>query len=745
MEGRLLKKIVKEYEPLLVNCCDTEEKIHVLNKLSEELERRKPLHSLALSEEAFEMAMHDGNEKAVVKSLLHIGRSLWLTGELEKALEKLIDGLTRVRRINELEYEVEFLNALGNVNVYLKIYDRALEYYGQALNLATAIKYDKLIAGLLNNIGEIHYRLHDYLISLKYYEDSLSKFERQKETASITVPLINLGAVYLALENYDEAEKYLRRSLQISEEKKDGLREVGCLHFLGRLAYKRGNLKEAIDFFEKCLRVNREVGDVFLEVELYIDYYYVERDSQELEKGISYLYKSLELAERIKEKDYLIQISSLLASSYEILGDVDKTILYFKKYHDQTKEVTSLEQESKLRGIAIQLKAEESQRKNKAFEILTEQLERKTQELSRSYSQMKIISEIGQSITSTLNVKKVFRRIYESINSLMDATVLGIGIYDKQKDVIEYKLYIEEGETAPVFDIPLSSKSSWAVWCFKNKQEIMINDTEEEYSNYIEAMTNTYGALRPSIIFCPLILEEEIIGVVTVQSKEKHAYDQHALESIRALVSYIVIALNNAETSEKLAEEIAIRKQSQVELVELNNKLVKISELDGLTEIPNRRRFDQLFNEEWERAKRDQLPLSVILVDVDQFKEYNDHYGHQEGDQVLCDVAKALQNVPKRGTDFVARYGGDEFVAVLPNTDEQGAIMVAEKMISNIVALKINHQYSKVTNHITLTIGAATITPKLEMDREGLIRMADKALYRAKDKGRNRVEFYHEQ
>ncbi|QOY37890.1 hypothetical protein AWH56_010155 [Anaerobacillus isosaccharinicus] len=157
-----MKKIVKEYEPLLVNCCDTEEKIQVLNNLSEELERRKPLHSLALSEEAFEMATHDGNEKAVVKSLLHIGRSLWLTGELEKALEKLIDGLTRVRRINELEYEVEFLNALGNVNVYLKIYDRALEYYGQALNLATAIKYDKLIAGLLNNIGEIHYRLHDY-------------------------------------------------------------------------------------------------------------------------------------------------------------------------------------------------------------------------------------------------------------------------------------------------------------------------------------------------------------------------------------------------------------------------------------------------------------------------------------------------------------------------------------------------------------------------------------------------------
>ncbi|WP_129078506.1 GGDEF domain-containing protein [Anaerobacillus alkaliphilus] len=738
-----MDEIVKEYEPLLIDCGETEEKIQLLNKLSEELERRKPLHSLALSEKALELSIEDGYEKGTVKSLLHIGRSLWLTGELEKALERLLDGLTRVRKLNdELEYEVEFLNALGNVNLYTKIYDRALEYYGQALNLATAIKYDKLIAGLLNNIGEIHYQLHDYTISLKYYEDSLKKFEEQGDRVAQTVPLINLGAANLSIENYAEAEKYFRRCLQISIEEKDGLRESGVLHQLGRLAYKRGNLQEAEDFYEQCVQLNREVGDAFLDVELYIDYYYLARDLNDVERGITYLNQSLEFAEKIKAKAFISNICSLLAECYEDVGDINKTIFYYKKFHNQTKEVTRLEQESKLRGVAVQLKAEESQRKNKAFEILTKELEQKTQELSRSYSQMKIISEIGQSITSTLDVKKVFRRIYESINSLMDATVLGIGIYNKQKEAIEYKLYIEEGENAPVFDIPIRSKSSWAVWCFKNKQEIMINDVEREYSKYLEGMASTFGKIRSSIIFCPLILEEEIIGVVTVQSKEKNAYDQHALDSIRALVSYIVIALNNAEKSQKLAEEITIRKQSQVELVELNNKLIKISELDGLTEIANRRRFDQLYIEEWERARRDQLPLSVILIDVDQFKEYNDHYGHQEGDQVLCSVAKTLKSVPKRPTDFVARYGGDEFVAVIPNTDIEGAIKVAENMIKNIVSLQISHEYSKVANYITLTVGASTITPQLGMDREELLRMADKALYRAKENGRNRVEHF---
>lgn len=735
-----MNQILKEYEPLLVNCCETEEKIRILNELSEDLERKKPHHSLVLSEKAFELALIDENEKGVVKSLLHIGRSLWLTGELEKALEKLIDGLTRVRNINEHEYEVEFLNALGNVNLYLKIYDRALEYYGQALNLAIAVKYDKLIAGILNNIGEIHYRLHDYTASLKYYEESLNKFEEQNDLMGKTVPLINLGAVYLALEDYEKAEYYLHKSLKISEEENNRMIKCGCLHLLGRLACKRGAKETALEFYDQCLQTNREVGDVFLETEVYIDCYHIAKDSGKVEKAITYLHKSLELAEKIKAKDFICQIASFLASDYEKLGEVKKALFYYRKFHDYKKEVSDFEQQSKLRGIAIQLKAEETQRQNKAFEILTEQLEQKTKQLSKSYSQMKIISEIGQSITATLNVKKVFRRIYESINSLMDATVLGIGIYNKEKDSIEYKLYIEEGKNAPVFDIPLNSKSSWAVWCFKNKQEIMINDSEKEYLEYLEGLQSTFGIIRPSLIFCPLMLKGEIIGVVTVQSKERNAYDQHALDSIRALVSYIVIAINNAEKSEKLAEEVAIRKQSQIELVELNNKLVNLSELDGLTEIPNRRRFDHLFYEEWKRGLRCQDPLSVILIDVDQFKEYNDHYGHQEGDRVLCEIAKALQDVPKRSADFVARYGGDEFVSVLPNTDELGVTKVAEKMISNIQALQIKHEYSKVADHITLTIGTATVTPGLQMDPEGLLRMADKALYRAKEKGRNRVE-----
>lgn len=281
-----------------------------------------------------------------------------------------------------------------------------------------------------------------------------------------------------------------------------------------------------------------------------------------------------------------------------------------------------------------------------------------------------------------------------------------------------------------------------AVWCFKNREELIINDLESEYPKYLEKIHSTFGSLKPSVIFCPLILENEVIGVVTVQSKNKNAYDQHSLDSIRALVSYIAIAINNAEKSQKLAKEIVIRKKSEIELEQMNKKLQKLSELDGLTCIPNRRMFDSVLEQEWEKAINCAQPLSLLLIDVDQFKEYNDHYGHQEGDRVLVEVAHTLLNTPKRKSDFIGRYGGDEFAAILPNTDCTGAMKVAQKMVNKIEALKIEHQYSFAAEYVTLTIGVATVVPEIGMKRDTAIRMADDALYKAKEKGRNQAAHY---
>lgn len=170
-----------------------------------------------------------------------------------------------------------------------------------------------------------------------------------------------------------------------------------------------------------------------------------------------------------------------------------------------------------------------------------------------------------------------------------------------------------------------------------------------------------------------------------------------------------------------------------------NQQLQRLVYLDDLTQIANRRRFDEYLSLEWQRLARETAPLSLILCDVDYFKRYNDTYGHQAGDACLQHVAQAISRVIKRPTDLVARYGGEEFAVILPNTTASGAVHVASAIHEEVQRLLIPHVTSSVSKFITLSVGVSSTVPQKEFSPEALIAVADKALYEAKEQGRNRV------
>lgn len=172
---------------------------------------------------------------------------------------------------------------------------------------------------------------------------------------------------------------------------------------------------------------------------------------------------------------------------------------------------------------------------------------------------------------------------------------------------------------------------------------------------------------------------------------------------------------------------------------ELEEKLKRLSVLDGLTGIGNRRLFDETLDKEWKRAMRDQLPLSLILLDIDFFKLYNDSYGHQGGDTCLKQVATALAQCSQRPADLVARYGGEEFAVILPETNLEGASNLAEAIRSSIENLKIEHNKNTASSYVTVSSGVSVMTPNRGALCEQLISNADKALYQAKENGRNQV------
>jgi len=231
--------------------------------------------------------------------------------------------------------------------------------------------------------------------------------------------------------------------------------------------------------------------------------------------------------------------------------------------------------------------------------------------------------------------------------------------------------------------------------------------------------------------------------------------DTEALEQAFAAgaADYIIKPVKEAELISRvrsvlrLKMEIDKRKFREAELLKmteqlelLSRTLEKLIHVDSLTEVGNRRYFNQLLEAEWQRAIRRSDPVSLIMIDIDEFKTFNDTYGHQKGDQCLRRVAGALNEVIKRAGDFVVRYGGEEFAVVLPNTDLDGALMVAEQLKAKIDQLQIPHEQSSVADHLTVSMGVASGVPEAHADKESLVAAAESALYVAKSEGRNRIK-----
>lgn len=192
---------------------------------------------------------------------------------------------------------------------------------------------------------------------------------------------------------------------------------------------------------------------------------------------------------------------------------------------------------------------------------------------------------------------------------------------------------------------------------------------------------------------------------------------------------------------EQLESAIFENQKAEIELLDLNAKLHQLATTDGLTQVANRYCFDGYLQQEWQRSIRDRRPLSLILCDVDFFKQYNDRYGHQAGDECLQQVAQAIGKALKRPADLVARYGGEEFVVILPETNQAGAIKVAERIQLEIEKLQIPHAASKISDSVTLSVGLSSVVPTQASSPEELVAEADARLYEAKSSGRNCIKF----
>jgi len=228
-----------------------------------------------------------------------------------------------------------------------------------------------------------------------------------------------------------------------------------------------------------------------------------------------------------------------------------------------------------------------------------------------------------------------------------------------------------------------------------------------------------------------------ILMITSLEDKESvdRAFAAGAADYITKPIHWAVLR----QRVRRLIQQFHLQQQQTLlykQLESANQQLKYLASIDGLTQIANRRQFDEQLEHEWRRMMRQQTPLSLILCDIDFFKPYNDTYGHQAGDVCLQQVAAALNRSINRAGDLAARYGGEEFVVILPDTELEGAVHIVKKIQARIQALAIVHK-SSPHHCITLSFGITTVIPTQEILPETLITAADAALYQAKDQGRN--------
>lgn len=678
-------------------------------------EQRNTEESLKLATEALELSRKYSFIKQEARSLLRIGRCHWINSHFNEAINNLGQALEIADRVQENFTKVETLIGLGNVYTTLDLMDQAMSYYHNALNIAMDNGFGDLVSKIYNNIGTMHEDLKNYEVALEYFQKCLDKSIEIDDQYAIAIANVNIANVNYGLGNLEIAKTTIIQAIQFAVDNQKRLLLAHSYHSMGRILAKNQSYKDSIKYFLIAIEEAKESKDMVILFQTYMELAASYDAIGEYDLAVNEYQNAYELSKTINIDELMPRFYEQIGLFYKKNQQHDLAYEYLIKYYRASKIVEENRRKERIKSIEYQAKLSESLEETQIYRQLSN-------ELRKSYQSMHVLSTIGQAMTSTQNLGDIFEQLYENVNLLMNAESIGVGLYDSTINALRFDLSIEKGKMLDSYILSLDNMKSYHVWSFLNKQTIKINDIEKEYKKYIKGVASTRGDLMHSAMYAPLMSEGEVIGVFSIQTKQKNAYTDTHKDLLQTLASYLAIAIKNATKTKELAI--------------LNDKFKGLSEQDGLTGIPNRRLFDTMFNRMWNDAIDNKISLSIMMIDIDNFKAFNDNYGHLTGDEVVKKVATILFEERKNSNDFVARYGGDEYVMLLLGCDSNQAVEFSHQaqiktgLISESLNIKVP---------VTISIGIATTYPSASKSKERFISIADAQLYISKAGGKNIV------
>ncbi|MBC7082487.1 MAG: diguanylate cyclase [Firmicutes bacterium] len=380
---------------------------------------------------------------------------------------------------------------------------------------------------------------------------------------------------------------------------------------------------------------------------------------------------------------------------------------------------------------------------------LEEELRRQTEEARRFAAEMMSIYKVAVATTSVLDFPALLEVMYEQVAAIIGNESFFVALFDEQASEIRFEMVVDHGVRVASFTRPYPTGKGLTEWVIKSGKPLFIRDSARDMK-HVPAEAITLGDKPLSVIAVPLSVQNRVIGVMSVQSYTQRFEEDH-VRIMCTIGTQAAIAIENARLYRELKVKNELLEKSEAELRRVNAKLdrqlaevtrlhriaERLAITDSVTGLFNHRHFQERLAEELARCERYGRYLSLLMIDIDDFKQYNDVLGHPAGDAALKAVARLLTR-SVRSTDIVARYGGEEFVVILLEAQKAHALKVAEKIRARIEAYPFPNEDQIPSGRVTVTVGVATY-PTDARTQKDLIYLADMACYRGKREGRNRV------